>query len=423
MILNVINKNLNEGEKKLLKELSTGTKVVNFDYGSKNQDIKIHLRDIVDDEREILIVANDSSKVIFWGYPIDEYDKKVYHSLLERENVYFVAVDEDGRLYYDNIKRQIPEMFSKLISKYLVLNKKCEREFLVSEVLIENNIKKNSAVESVKEITNNRHMIWKMASSIFQQETLKTTLGSYWHIVRDIVFFITYVMFMIFMRGFGEIEGIPVVMYLVSGLVAWYYMSDIIGGGVACIRNSRAIISKVKFPITIIPLYHSLAIFYRRGLTYIILVAVVAMHLIANARGVEVHPLKFIYYTISMVIFMTGFNILVSAFVAISRDFYELYKSFSRIQMYFNPIFWDMTSVQNKLANSGNAIISFMEIPFKILMLNPTVYILTGYRESFGALRTNDVLSTSVFWVIVVIMYLVGFKLQMRVRSLYADII
>lgn len=425
MILNIINKKLTSTEKEKLNSLSSIIKVVNLDSYMLNDDIKIHLNDIEKDEREILIDANDCLGVVFWGFPQnDDYTKKVFHSLLERENVYFAAFDEEDIKSYETIKKDLPSLFQKLVINYLCDTFDEEkRHFTIEEITKAGKKSTNSLVAGVSEIYNNRHMIGKMAHSIFQQETLKTTLGSYWHIVRDIVFFITYVMFMLFMRGSGEVEGIPVIMYLVSGLVAWYYISDILGGGATCIKASKGIISKVKFPVTIIPIYHSIAIFYRRGLTYIILAAVVLVYVITDAPGVEVHPIKFAYYTFAMFVCMVGFSILFSALVAISRDFHELYKSFIRIQMYFNPIFWDISSVQNKLAGSSSSLVNFIEVPFNILMLNPSIYILTGYRESFGSVRTNTLETTLVFWGIVVLMYLVGFKLQARVRSLYADII
>lgn len=425
MILNVLNKKLNSKEMQYFKKLSSMINVVNIDFQNlNNNEIKVNLSDIERDEREILIDANNALGIVFWGFPKnDDYKMKVFHSLLERENVYFVALDEEDLIEYENLKNELPDLFSRLINNYLREDGDGDNFRTLEEITKVDKSKSNSVVAGLKEIFTNRHMIWKMAYSIFQQETLKTTLGSYWHIIRDIVFFITYVLFMIFMRGFGEVEGIPVIMYLVSGLVAWYYMSDVINGGAACIKNSRGIISKVKFPVTIIPIYHAIAIFYRRGLTYIILAIVVAIYMFTNAKGVEVHIFKFIYYTFAMIMFMFAFNILLSALIAISRDFHELYKSFVRIQMYFNPIFWDITSVQNKLESINSPLAQYAIVPFKILMLNPSIYILTGYRESFGSVRGNTLFTTLVFWGIMLIMFGTGFKLQARVRSLYADII
>ncbi len=421
MIVNVFNKKLTDVDKKYLSNISSLSRCVNIDLAKQNSDVKVHLSDIIKDEREILIDANDATAIIFWGFPKDLYKQKVYHSLMERNNVYFTAFNDGDVVEYDQIKETLPRLYARLVKNYITDNN--GNYLSVSDIVIKEVDKGNSLIAGIKEITTNHHMIWKMAHSIFQQETLKTTLGSYWHIVRDMVFFVTYVIFMIFMRGFNDIEGIPIVMYLVSGLVAWYYISDIIGGGAACIKQSRGIISKVKFPVTIIPVYHSLAIFYRRGLTYIILAVVAFSFILFSDSTVTFRPLLFIYYTVSMLVFMTGFNLLFSSFVALSRDFHELYKSFIRIQMYFHPIFWDVSSVQNKLESSGNSVIVALAVVFKVLMLSPTVYILTGYRQSFGAIRENGLLETAVFWFFVVVVYTVGFKIQAKVRKLYADII
>ncbi len=428
MIINVLNKELSPLEKQYFDKLSTYDSVVNIQTQEFENKVKLHHRDIINDEREILINANNCNAVVFWGFPNEEYTSKVMHSLLERENVYFVAIEEDELLEYNKLKKNIPTLYSKLIAKFIVgdnsLDNTFEGDFYdFKDIVKPEKVRRNSFIEGVSEILGNKHMIWKMAHSLFKQETLSTTLGSYWHIVRDIIFFITYILFMLFIRGTGNIDQIPVVLYLITGLVAWYFISDVYSGGATCIKNSRGIISKVKFPLNIIPVYSVLAIFYRRGMTYIILFLIVTYYLLSGTANVEVHIFKLLYYTIAMLIFTVGFSLLISSFIGISRDFHELYKSIIRIQMYFNPIFWDITSIERKLANSTSTLGIVSNWIFDVLMLNPSVYILTGYRESFGASRSNDLVGTAVFWGIVLFLYVFGFKMQSRLRSLYADVI
>lgn len=423
MILNVFNKILTDKELKVLNNLKKVTSLVNIDLTNKNKKLKHQYNDIKEHYRDILISANKSSIIIIWGATSVEVCKnKTFHSLMNRENVFYSCFEMDDYDQYMLMKNKLPNVYDSSINKFLSDGKEDENFYSIDELEIKNEKKENSILKGLREVFSNVDLIKKMSLALFNQETLNTTLGAYWHLVRDVVFFITYLMFMMFMRGNGDIDGIPAIVFLVTGLVAWYFMSDVMNGGTACIKAAKGIISKVKFPIVTIPFYSTLSILYRRGLTYVILFLVVGIYMLMGS-SVSINFVLLLYYTFSMVVFMMAFNLIFSALIAISRDFHELYKSFIRIQMYFNPIFWDITTIMTRLDNASFFGVEIIKVLFQILMLNPTVYILNGYRESFGASAGNGWISGTVFWVLVVGMFLVGFRLQDKVKGIYADII
>lgn len=180
----------------------------------------------------------------------------------------------------------------------------------------------------------------------------------------------------------------------------------------------------MHFPITIIPIYYTLSILYRRGLTYIILFTIITASMMMGVENVKIDFLSFLYYTASMIIVMMAYSMFMSAFVTVSRDFNELYKSFVRIQMYFVPIFWDITTILKKMDALKFGFADEFKVIFEVIMTcNPIVYILNGYRASFGAYNHNTTLSLIIFWIVVVTLFVLGFKTQSRMRKIYADII
>ena len=124
-----------------------------------------------------------------------------------------------------------------------------------------------------------------------------------------------------------------------------------------------------------------------------------------------------------MIIYMMAFNLVFSSLISVSKDFGELYKSIQRVQFYFIPVFWDFTMIASKL-NSADPIKDFIgDVIHMLLLLNPVAYILNGFRMSFGG--TNHVTTelTIIFWVMTIIMFIVGFSLQARLRKIYADVL
>lgn len=421
MILNVIIDTLSDSQKTLLNKISSKEKASLIDLDGNNGFKKTNLDE---KDRDILIKANASSMIFIYGLPSPEQLlNPVIRSLVEREYVFFVC---DDLIKLDTLYKDTNKLISQRISNFILpVDSNRDDCWTVDEVFAIKRPKKTGEImEGITEIKDNFHIIKKLSVSTFIQETLNTSLGIYWHLVRDVIFFFTYILFMLFMRGTGSIDGLPAVVFLVTGLVAWYFISDVLSGGVNCIRSSKGIISKMHFPITIIPIYYTLSILYRRGLTYIILFAVITVSILTGVENVKIDFLSFTYYTIAMIIVMIAYSMFMSAYVTVSRDFNELYKSFVRIQMYFVPIFWDISGIIRKLDSLNFAFAGQFKAIFEIIMTcNPIVYILNGYRASFGAYNHNTTLSLVIFWVVVLGLFILGFKTQSRMRKIYADII
>lgn len=379
--------------------------------------------DLVSKEAEISLLLSKSDVIIFDTLEIENIPQDIMRSLIESNVVYFTSNSITNLFEYLKTTYHTNYTF-KVIGDYTSLDFNIEC-YSIEEVLKKKREKVSLHDEikyGITEILQNKMMILKLSYSNFQLETKNTTLGSYWHIVRDIIFFVTYISFMIFMRGNSDIEQIPAILYLVVGLVPWYYMSDILNGGVNCIRNNRHIISKVKFPITIIPFYYTIGAFYKRALTYLILFIVMFYYFMTGEMTVF-KPILFIYINVSMIIFMTAFNLVISSLISVSRDFTELYKSIVRVQFYFLPIFWDFTMIQDKLYSSNQLNNTIGEIIGIALKLNPIAYILNVFRVSVGATSHISPFYTSMFWLTTLILFIVGFSLQYRLRKIYADVL
>ncbi len=112
-----------------------------------------------------------------------------------------------------------------------------------------------------------------------------------------------------------------------------------------------------------------------------------------------------------MFILMILWNQILSSLVAVSNDFEQLYKALVQVLFYSMPIIWSME------------VISPYPLATKIVNLNPFVYIIQGFRDSFttGALPNNDV--TLYFWVLCLVLFVFGAILQFRLRRHYVDLI
>ncbi|MFV0425165.1 MAG: ABC transporter permease [Bacilli bacterium] len=235
-----------------------------------------------------------------------------------------------------------------------------------------------------------------------------TSLGIFWSLYKDIIYLVTYSFFMTFIYRGGSIDGAPRTVYLVTGMLAWFFISEVLSTGSQCLIRNRSIFKSIKFPVSIIPTYETLSIFYRRSLTYVIGFIILAFF--GYLKNIQ--PLLFIYYNFAMIMLMIAFTHFISGFIAISKDFKELYMAIIRIIIYFIPIFWSVESIGG---------LTDLAIVKKLILANPITYILCGFRESFQVSNYITINYHLYFWGVVFLLLILGAVLQGRLRKFYPD--
>lgn len=254
---------------------------------------------------------------------------------------------------------------------------------------------------------NNLYRIWQMGKSHMKRQTIRTSLGIGWILIRDIVYFTVFILFRYLMSGSHNVDGMHFIVYLITGLIPWFFMNEVINAGAGAIKGNSAIIKSIEFPITIIPTYEVLAIFMKRLFT--IVFAFVVIGIFGNIWDFD--PLLFIYYFLAMFILMILFNLITSAFIAISQDFNQLYLALTRILFFSLPIIWSFERIQNNF---------FL---LTLLKLNPMTYIIMGFRDAFVLGSLPSLKYTIYFWGICLVLLYIGCYVQYKLRKYYSDFI
>ena len=181
---------------------------------------------------------------------------------------------------------------------------------------------------------NNASRIWKLARDNTKRQVMRTTLGVGWIVFHDLVYFAVFIIVRYLIAGAREINGVVFIVYMLVGLITWFFMSDIISSCANSIKRNKAIIDSINFPTIILPTIEVLAIVYKR------LFSIGLMLLVVWAFGYTdyVQPLLLLYYFLSMIILMIAFSLTFSAITAISHDFEQLYRAFTRILILSVPI-------------------------------------------------------------------------------------
>lgn len=263
--------------------------------------------------------------------------------------------------------------------------------------------------EAIKYVINehihNFNLIRKMSMVSMKKQTLRTSLGVLWLYIHDFVYFFVFLLFRILMAGKGQIDGINNVVFLITGLIPWFFISEVLGVVSCSIKSNKAIITSIKFPISVLPTIELMGIFFKRIWTFLFIFAIAIFYGYLES----INLLLFLYYTFSLLLLMFAIMLPITAFVAVSSDFQQLYLVVIRVFLYTMPIVWGFKHIKEHI------------LLCKIVKLNPMVYILNGYRSAFVYGNMPTLMYTLYFWLFVAAMFAFGCFVQFKLRKYYSD--
>ena len=226
----------------------------------------------------------------------------------------------------------------------------------------------HTIVEIIKDHIQYRQQIFKLAKDDLVKTYRGAALGWAWAIIKPAVtIFVYWFTFQIGLRAGKEVEPIPFFLWLISGVIPWFYMSDMITGGTESIRKYSYLVTKMKFPISTIPTFFSISKF----MVHLALLAIMIIIFIAMGYPPDMYILQLPIYMLLSFLFFTVFSLFSSLLACMSKDFSNLVKSLVTAVFWLSGIIWNINTLK--------------DIPWlkALLKVNPVTYLVEGYRNCF----------------------------------------
>ncbi|MGN0715976.1 MAG: ABC transporter permease [Anaerovoracaceae bacterium] len=191
-------------------------------------------------------------------------------------------------------------------------------------------------------------------------------LGMGWAIIRPaILIFVFWFAFSVGLRKGGDVEGYPFFLWLIAGMIPWFYMRDMITGGAGSIRRYKYLVTKIKFPVSTIPTFVSMGnLATHAGLV----VLMIGIFLLFGYRP-TVYYLQIPLYMMLMFLFFTAWGLFSGVLSSISRDFLNLVKSLTQALFWMSGILYDANGIDQQWIRN-------------ILLFNPVTIVVNGYRNA-----------------------------------------
>lgn len=215
---------------------------------------------------------------------------------------------------------------------------------------------------------NNISQILKLAKADLIKTYRGAALGWAWAIIKPCVTLFTY--WFAFSYGFRSgkpVNGYSFFLWLAVGITPWFYMNEMLTQGTDSIRKYRYLVTKMKFPVSIIPTFVSIS----KLMVNLSLIIIVIGIFWLMGYPPTIYYLQIPIFILFSFVFFTLWAQFASLMAAISQDFANLIKSF------ITPLFWLSGILWRADTFDGSIWIE------RFLNINPITFIVNGFRDCF----------------------------------------
>ncbi len=221
---------------------------------------------------------------------------------------------------------------------------------------------------NIREHKENMTQVLRLSVADLKKTYTGSALGWAWAVIKPVfTIFIYWFAVSIGLRSGKDIGEYPYILWLVAGIIAWFFMTECITGGTVCIRKYSYLVTKMKYPLTTIPTFTNLSSLY----IHLVLVVIAIIMFWVMGFAPTIYLIQLPVYTILMFLFFNAWSLFAGMVSAISKDFANLIKSVNIGIFWLSGVIWNIESVaDNKLLNI-------------VMTLNPVTFICYGYRNCF----------------------------------------
>ena len=267
----------------------------------------------------------------------------------------------------------------------------------------------------LKENFTNKYRIYSISKYELLSDMRDSKLGLFWNFAHPLIQVLTYwfAFGYVFNRKAVTAYGVttPYIAWLIGGMVVWFFISPCITNGCNAVFSKVNVITKMKFPVSILPA----TVVFKELFNHCCLMVICVILQCFFGYYPCLQWFELIYYCLCAIIFAICLSLTTSVLNMLARDTRKLILACMRLLLYVTPILWDMGRIE---ANAPNWVIYIMKA-------NPIYYVVQGYRDCF--FYHNGILfywkSMVCFWVITLVLFVVGSAIMYKFKHKFIDMI
>ena len=261
----------------------------------------------------------------------------------------------------------------------------------------------------IKENVTNLYRIYCISKYELLGEMRDSKFGLFWNFASPTIQVFTFwLVFGIAMNRKAQ-EGVEYLPWVVVGLCVWWFIQPCIVQGCSAIFSKTNVITKMKFPVSILPM----TVIGKELFNHFCMMLIAFVVLLIYGYYPNIYWLGLVYYLICAILLVEALALITSVLTMLWRDIKKLITSLMRMLLYLSMVLFIPTF------DSSLHFITY------ILKLNPVYYIVQGYRDCifFDKTFLAHPALTAYFWVVIIVLFSIGSFLMYKFKTKFIDLI
>ena len=246
-----------------------------------------------------------------------------------------------------------------------------------------------------------------LARNDFQKRFRGSYFGLFWIIAQPLVSITIY--YCVFQLGFksNPVEEVPYVIWLLPGIVPWYFLNDALQNGVQSFVSYRNIVKKLVFDIKLLPYVRVLSALF----VHLIFILVMLVVFLLWGQRPTFWWLQIIYYIFCNIFLCTGLVFFTATLHVFMKDMGQLVSILLQFSFWLAPIMYNQEIMPTGFQH--------------FIRWNPFCYIVEGFRGSllFQQPFWMNPYGTVYFWVCSGTCFALGRFLLHRLGVHFSDLL
>ncbi|WP_284139001.1 ABC transporter permease [Virgibacillus sp. LDC-1] len=268
-----------------------------------------------------------------------------------------------------------------------------------------------SAIMVLKEQIDNFYLIRRLSLYELKSQNKNNYLGILWEIINPTIQILIYWFVFGTLRSSEPInvngEYVPFFIWLLIAFILWifFYQSTIEGS--KSIYSRLLMLSKMNFPMSVIPNY----VIFSKLYVHIAMLIITIIFLQFYGFTISIYSLQIFYYLFATLCLIFSVSLITSTLSTIIRDVHMFLNSTLRMGLYLSGVLWPIAII-------GNSTV------IAILKLNPLYYLIEGYRHALlgsSWYLIDHWQYTLYFWGLILVLFLFGSILHIKFRRHFID--
>lgn len=260
---------------------------------------------------------------------------------------------------------------------------------------------------------NNKKLIRYLTKNDFKTRFAGSYFGIVWGFVQPLVTILLYwFVFELALKSGPVAETeVPFVLWLMAGLVPWFFFSEAVTNGTNCFMEYNYLVKKVMFEIKILPLVKVLSSLY----VHAFFVGILAVIYLATGNFPGITAIQVVYYSFAMVMLCLAVVYFTASVAVFFKDTTQLVGIGMQVGVWMTPIMWSYQDMAPRVP----AILQM------ILKLNPMFYIVQGYRDAMidKIWFFERPGLTIYYWCFVLVLFFISRKVYGKLKPQFSDVL